>query len=79
MDLVVHTERGPDGPRLTGILAVEDLVAGPEAVNFTVTELFSPDGRTGRLAWTGDLPVCAAERMAARGVDIADALGGDGS
>ena len=70
VDLVVHTERGPDGPRLTGIIAVEDLVAGPESVQFTVTDVFSRHGTNGALSWTGDVPVRAAERMASRGVDL---------
>ena len=69
VDVVVHTERGPDGPRVSGIIAVEDLVAGPEAVQFTVTDVFARDPGDGRLSWTGMVPVRAAERMAARGVD----------
>lgn len=69
VDLVVHTERGPDGPRLTGIVAVEDLVSGPEAVHFTVTDVFGR-GIDGSLDWSGDVPVRAAERMAARGIDL---------
>ncbi len=75
VDLVVHTERGPDGPRLTGIVAVEDLVAGPDAVQFTVTDVFARDPASGRPTWTGDVPVRAAERMMARGVDARAALG----
>ena len=75
VDLVVHTERGPDGPRLTGIVAVEDLVAGPDAVQFTVTDVFARDPASGRPTWPGDVPVRAAERMMARGVDARAALG----
>ncbi len=71
IDLVVHTERGADGPQVTSIIAVEDLVAGPEAVQFTVTELFRRDA-AGRLAWTGDLPVRAAERLARHGTEVRD-------
>lgn len=70
VDLVVHTERGPDGPRVSGIVAVEDLVAGPEAVQFTVTDVFCRDRGTDRLVWSGTVPVRAAERMAASGVDL---------
>lgn len=76
VDLVVHTERGPDGPRLTGIVAVEDLVAGPDAVQFTVTDVFTRDPSSGKLEWSGDVPVRAAERMLARGVDARAVLGG---
>lgn len=70
VDLVVHTERGPDGPRVSGIVAVEDLVAGPEAVQFTVTDVFCRDRAGDRLEWSGTVPVRAAERMAASGVDL---------
>lgn len=73
VDLVVHTERGPEGPRVGSILAVEDLVAGPDAVQFTTTELFRRDA-DGRLGWTGDLPVRAADRLARSGVAVRDLL-----
>ena len=45
VDLVVHCARGPAGPRVTEIAAVEDLVAGPEATQFTVTNVFVRTGR----------------------------------
>lgn len=70
VDLVVHTERGPDGPRISGIIAVEDLVAGPESVQFTVTDVFGRVAGDGALRWSGLIPVRAAERMAARGIDL---------
>jgi pilus assembly protein CpaF len=73
VDVVVHTERGPDGPRVSGIIAVEDLVAGPEAVQFTVTDVFGRDV-DGRLAWSGVVPVRAAEKTGARGVDLRELL-----
>ena len=44
IDLVVHSERGPDGPRVTEILAVEDLAGGPDSVQFTTTEVFNRSG-----------------------------------
>ena len=40
IDIVVYCMRGEHGPRVTEILAVEDLVAGPEATQFTVTDVF---------------------------------------
>ena len=49
VDLVVHCARTPDGPRVTEVAAVEDLAAGPDATQFTITELFAraaPDGRS---------------------------------
>lgn len=73
VDLVVHTERGPDGPQVSSVLAVEDLAAGPDAVQFTATEVFRRDSH-GRLTWTGEVPVRAAERMARHGLEVRDVL-----
>jgi len=70
VDIVVHTERGPDGPRVSGVLAVEDLVSGAESGQFTVTEVFGRDRPIGELSWSGLVPVRASERMAARGIDL---------
>ncbi|MEZ5237496.1 MAG: ATPase, T2SS/T4P/T4SS family [Microthrixaceae bacterium] len=65
VDLVVHTERTPPGPRVTSILAVEDLAAGTEATNLTATEVFT---RTSSgLQRTGSTPVRLRERMGRRG------------
>lgn len=69
VDLVVHTERGPHGPRVGSILAVEDLTAGNEAVQFTATELFSRDGH-GQLNPTGQLPMRSAPALERRGIDL---------
>lgn len=73
VDLVVHSERTPEGPRVSSILAVEDLASGTEAVQFTATEVFERDD-DGRLAWTGQLPVRAGERMARNRVDVRQLL-----
>ncbi len=70
VDVVVHTERGPDGPRVSGIIAVEDLVAGPESMQFTVTDVFGREAGDDELTWSGLVPVRAAERMATRGIDL---------
>lgn len=69
IDIVVHTERGPDGPRVTEIIAVEDLVAGHDSVSFTTTGLFGQDNG-GRLVPTGDVPMRAASKMARFGHDV---------
>jgi pilus assembly protein CpaF len=37
VDVVVHAERGPSGPRITGVVAVEDQITNPEAGQFTAT------------------------------------------
>ncbi|CAB5037171.1 unannotated protein [freshwater metagenome] len=69
VDLVVHTERGPNGPQVTEILAVEDHTAGPEAVQFTTTELFKRQGDSGKLRPTGLLPLRATQELARHGFD----------
>ena len=75
IDLVVHTERGPHGPRVTSITAVEDLTAGPDAVQFTTTEVFARAGLDSELAWTGVLPIRAGRRLERSGVDLRGLLG----
>ncbi len=70
IDLVVHSERGPDGPRVMSITAVEDLTAGPDAVQFTTTELFSRPRHDGPLEPTGLIPLRATGRMECNGHDI---------
>jgi len=70
VDLVVHTERGPNGPQVTEILAVEDHTAGPEAVQFTTTGLFKRQGDSGELRPTGLLPLRATQELARHGFDV---------
>ena len=74
IDLVVHSERGPDGPRVTEILAVEDLAGGPDSVQFTTTEVFNRSGHDAPLQWTGLVPIRLGERMARRGTDLRQLL-----
>lgn len=75
VDLVVHSERGPDGPRVTSITAVEDLTAGPDAVQFTTTELFHRPRLDSELVPTGLVPMRAAERLERHGHDVRALLG----
>ena len=56
IDVVVHCARGSNGPRVTEIVAVEDLASGADAAQFTVTPVFARHG-DGPLAWTGNVPV----------------------
>ncbi len=67
VDLVVHTERGPGGPEVSSILAVEDLVAGTDAVNLTTTDVFLRDRPGSALRWSGLVPTRVSERMGRRG------------
>lgn len=75
VDLVVHAERGPDGPRVGSIIAVEELTAGPDAVQFTTTELFRREHLRGELRPTGLLPIRAAATFERAGLDVRDLLG----
>ena len=59
VDLVVHCARTRHGPQVMEIIAVEDLVAGPESTAFTTTSLFVRDGEDGELRSTGLAPVRA--------------------
>jgi pilus assembly protein CpaF len=56
IDVVVHCARGSNGPRVTEIVAVEDLASGADAAQFTVTPVFARHG-DGPLTWTGNVPV----------------------
>lgn len=56
IDLVVHCGRTPDGPRVTEILAVEDLAGGVDATQFTTTPVFRPPAPGAPLEWTGQVP-----------------------
>jgi pilus assembly protein CpaF len=79
VDLVVHCRRGPTGPYVNEVIAVEDHAAGPDATQFTVTELFARPAPGAELAWTGVLPVRAARAFAERGLDLAERLSGSGA
>lgn len=56
IDVVVHCARTPDGPRVTEVITVEDLAAGPDSNAFTVTELFRRQGIDAPLTWSGQIP-----------------------
>lgn len=75
IDLVVHSARAREGVRVTEIIAVENLAAGGQAAQFTVTEVFGrTDGRP--LAWTGNLPVRTAIALGDAGIDMRTLLAG---
>ena len=76
VDIVVACSRGREGPRITEVIAVEDLAAGPEAMQFTVTELFSRRGPDRDLEWTGNVPVRAARAFDDAGCTLTDLLHG---
>jgi len=74
IDLVVQCARSPRGPEVTEVIAVEDLAGGPEAAQFTVTELFGRHGPGEPLRWTGSLPVRAERALTAAGFDVRELL-----
>ena len=77
IDIVVHLERGPVGPQVTGIIAVEDLAGASDSTQFTVTELFARDGIDGPLRWTGNIPVRATAAFGRLGIDLRSVLAAD--
>lgn len=79
IDLVVHCARVRGKPRVTEILAVEDLQTGPEGTAFTVTELFNRARWDAPLAWTGDLPVRCQRPFEEVGYDLRALLGASGT
>ena len=74
IDLVVHCGRTHAGPRVTEIIAVEDLASGPDSTQFTVTQVFEQRGIDQHLVLSGNLPVRAGRLLTAAGVDIRDLL-----
>lgn len=70
IDLVVHSVRTPDGPRVSAITAVED----PVGSSLTLTDLLTTDPATDELTWTGDVPVRLGARLEEAGIDVADLL-----
>jgi pilus assembly protein CpaF len=76
VDLVVFSQRGEDGPRVTEVVAVEDLTGQAEGATFTTTALFARASNTRPLEWTGNVPVRLGERLAAVGADCVELLRG---
>ena len=70
VDIVVHCSRVRGVPRVTEIVAVEDLQTGPDATNFTATDVFTRARWDAPLTWTGDLPVRAGRAFEEAGIDL---------
>ena len=79
VDLVVHCARVSGTPRVTEIVAVEELQTGSDATAFTTTELFSRTRHDGPLTWTGNLPVRCGRAFEEAGFSLADLLAGGAS
>jgi pilus assembly protein CpaF len=76
VDVVVHCARTREGVRVTEIVVVEDLIGGPESMQFTVTPLFER-AHGGALTWTGNLPVRADRALRESGFDARRLLNAD--
>ncbi len=74
VDVVVHCERGPDGPRVAEVVAVEDPVADTATGRFTTTPLLTRPGPDSPLERSGPVPTRLGRRCAERGVDLAAVL-----
>ncbi|MCB0991209.1 MAG: ATPase, T2SS/T4P/T4SS family [Acidimicrobiales bacterium] len=74
IDVVVHLDRSANGVELTGIVAVEDLVAGMDGVQFTATDVFSRPTRGEPARWSGDRPIRLGHKLADHGYDLNDLL-----
>lgn len=78
VDVVVHTERGPDGPQVGSIVCVEELTGGADSVNFTTTEVFQRCRAGAALEPTGQIPMRATASFERHGIDVRDLLAGPG-
>jgi len=78
VDIVVHCSRVGGSPRVSEVIAVEEPQTGPDAVQFTATELFSRPRPEEALTWSGNLPIRAARALEEAGYDVRELLDGGG-
>ncbi|MDQ2827172.1 MAG: Flp pilus assembly complex ATPase component TadA [Actinomycetota bacterium] len=79
IDIVVHCSRAAGRVRVSEVIAVEEPQTGPDAVQFTATELFDRPGRDGPLTWSGNLPLRATRALEEAGYDVRELLDGGGA
>jgi pilus assembly protein CpaF len=79
VDLVVHCARVGGKVRVNEVVAVEEPQTGPDAVQFTATELFSRPRPDEGLAWSGNLPLRAARALEEAGYSVRELLDGGGA
>ncbi|MEO7836764.1 MAG: CpaF/VirB11 family protein, partial [Acidimicrobiales bacterium] len=70
IDVVVHCHRVDGVVRVSEVIAVEETQSGPDATQFTVTELFTRPAPGGPLQWSGQLPVRMCRAMGEAGYDV---------
>jgi pilus assembly protein CpaF len=78
VDIVVHCSRVAGSPRVTEVVAVEEPQTGPDAVQFTATEMFSRPRPDQALTWSGTIPLRAARALDEAGYDVRELLEGGG-
>ncbi len=76
VDIVVACGRGKNGPKVNEVLVVEDLAAGPDATQFTVTEVFHRRAYDHDLEWTGNVPVRPGRAFEDAGIELHPILHG---
>ncbi len=74
VDVVVHSIRTPQGPRVNEIIALEDHAGSLDAVQFTVTQLYRRTAH-GQLEWSGQVPSRLGRLFNDAGLDIRSLLG----
>jgi len=79
IDVVVHCSRTAGRVRVDEVLAVEEPQTGPDAVQFTATELFSRVAPKEPLTWSGNVPLRAARALEEAGYDVRELLDGGGT
>jgi pilus assembly protein CpaF len=78
VDVVVHCARVAGQPRIQEVIAVEEPQTGPDAVQFTATELFGRPRPDEPLSWSGNLPLRAVRALEEAGYDVRELLDGGG-
>jgi pilus assembly protein CpaF len=70
IDVVVHCARQGGVPRVTEVVAVEELQTHRDSTNFTVTDLFQRERHDAPLRWTGTVPARIARPLELAGFDV---------
>ncbi|CAM8629995.1 CpaF Flp pilus assembly protein, ATPase CpaF [Acidimicrobiia bacterium] len=74
IDLVVFSQRTPNGPQVSEIIAVEDQLVDGSSGAFTVTDLYTRQSPSEPLTWTGLLPQRLSNSFASSGSDLGSVL-----
>ncbi len=70
VDVVMHCERTAHGPRVTEVIAVEEMQGASDGTAFTTTELLGRVHSEAELRWTGQVPVRLTRLFESRGLDL---------